>query len=54
MNKKVFLFNVFLLLILSAVGNEKETRRKRAVSCEDRPHFACVNGNLVQFKHRVI
>ena len=47
MNKEVFLSAVFLLLVLCANGNEKESRRKRAVSCGDRPHFACVNGNLV-------
>merc|ERR1719259_66249 len=29
---------------MSATGNGKQSRRRRAVTCADRPNFACVNG----------
>ena len=32
---------------MSATGNGKQSRRRRAVTCADRPNFACVNGKFI-------
>ena len=31
---------------MNATGNEKKSRRRRAVTCADRPNFDCINGKF--------